>query len=406
MKRTIRYSGYSTDTKPTGVNIGDRFLEIDTRAEYIFAGFNKWNILSAGGGGAGSQGPQGFIGAQLRGAQSCQGNQGLMGRTGNQGPSVVSSVGIPVGSVQFNGNATFSGDANFIFNKNDSSLVIGSSSLSASYSTIFGGYNNTLAYIDIKASSIIGGYKNCICYDIHNSVIIAGSQSNISSSMYDSVIIGGYNNYTNETGCLSTIIGGSNNSTFQSTGGSIIGGLSNIFFDDVIYCDNKSVIIGGYNNSILTNTFNSSIISSSQSKLNGLGNELTAIIDSAIIGGVSNLLCCGVCKSVIIGGQQNIVCCDILNSAIIGSTGSILHSRASNSVIIGGKELILDGDQNTLLSPNISVVGSSDFDISDGGGIQVSSDGGNTYKIGISCNFDTTYTCLCFLNGILVCKLP
>lgn len=42
MKSTIRYTGYSTDIKPTSVNIGDRFLEIDTRAEYIFAGFNKW----------------------------------------------------------------------------------------------------------------------------------------------------------------------------------------------------------------------------------------------------------------------------------------------------------------------------------------------------------------------------
>jgi hypothetical protein len=42
---TKRYWGKSTEQKPIDAQIGDRFLEIDTRIEYFFGNYNSWNII-------------------------------------------------------------------------------------------------------------------------------------------------------------------------------------------------------------------------------------------------------------------------------------------------------------------------------------------------------------------------
>lgn len=39
---TKRYWGYSTDEKPINAQIGDRFLELDTKIEYFFNSYNTW----------------------------------------------------------------------------------------------------------------------------------------------------------------------------------------------------------------------------------------------------------------------------------------------------------------------------------------------------------------------------
>jgi hypothetical protein len=43
---TKRYWGYSTDTKPAGAQFGDRFLEMDTKNEYVFSSYNEWKIIN------------------------------------------------------------------------------------------------------------------------------------------------------------------------------------------------------------------------------------------------------------------------------------------------------------------------------------------------------------------------
>ena len=47
---TKRYWGYSGDTKPVDAQIGDRFLELDTKSEYFFGNYNSWNLIGASGG--------------------------------------------------------------------------------------------------------------------------------------------------------------------------------------------------------------------------------------------------------------------------------------------------------------------------------------------------------------------
>ena len=42
---TKRYWGYSGDTKPTSAQIGDRFLELDTKIEYVFGQYNFWDTI-------------------------------------------------------------------------------------------------------------------------------------------------------------------------------------------------------------------------------------------------------------------------------------------------------------------------------------------------------------------------
>ena len=42
---TKRHWGYSTDIKPAGAQFGDRFLEMDTRNEYVFSNYNEWKLI-------------------------------------------------------------------------------------------------------------------------------------------------------------------------------------------------------------------------------------------------------------------------------------------------------------------------------------------------------------------------
>ena len=46
---TKRYWGYSGDTKPVDAQIGDRFLELDTKREYFFGNYNSWNLIGTSG---------------------------------------------------------------------------------------------------------------------------------------------------------------------------------------------------------------------------------------------------------------------------------------------------------------------------------------------------------------------
>ena len=44
---TKRYWGKSTDVKPIGAQIGDRFLQIDTSNEYVFNSYNEWTLIGS-----------------------------------------------------------------------------------------------------------------------------------------------------------------------------------------------------------------------------------------------------------------------------------------------------------------------------------------------------------------------
>jgi hypothetical protein len=43
---TKRLWGYSTDIKPMTGQIGDRFLDLDTRLEYVFTEYNEWSLIN------------------------------------------------------------------------------------------------------------------------------------------------------------------------------------------------------------------------------------------------------------------------------------------------------------------------------------------------------------------------
>lgn len=55
INRIENFYGYSTDTKPTGVYLGERFYELDTDTVYIYDGTTPWKV-SAFEGGTGSSG--------------------------------------------------------------------------------------------------------------------------------------------------------------------------------------------------------------------------------------------------------------------------------------------------------------------------------------------------------------
>jgi hypothetical protein len=44
------YTGLSTDTKPTGASIGDKFIEVDTKTLYMYLGVSGWVELGTIGG--------------------------------------------------------------------------------------------------------------------------------------------------------------------------------------------------------------------------------------------------------------------------------------------------------------------------------------------------------------------
>jgi len=54
---TKRLWGYSADTKPMTGQIGDRFLEVDSRNEYVFGQYNSWDLIGASGGTGGGTNP-------------------------------------------------------------------------------------------------------------------------------------------------------------------------------------------------------------------------------------------------------------------------------------------------------------------------------------------------------------
>lgn len=177
------------------------------------------------------------------------------------------------------------GQDNLIENQTNSQIINGcmnkictNNSYYRAHNTILNGCYNIIR--DSGYSTIIGGYANCI-----------GNNYNMSNySSYHSTIIGGYGNKIGKAAPYSTIIGSciseiicSPNSSIMNSCGSciydsqsigrntIIGGRDNKIFQNVY----DSMIIGGYKNNIAGNgCYNNVILGGSNLTLNGTSNTI------------------------------------------------------------------------------------------------------------------------------------
>lgn len=195
----------------------------------------------------------------------------------------------------------------------------------ANYSSVFGqansiggnynfavGYNNATS---TAQSSIVMGYEN-ICSGSFASIL--GGQDNTLSTQH-SAIVGGFGN-TGQTG--------SYHGVFVGSGNDVRG--------------NSATIIGGQNN--LNEGLQSSIIG-------GLDNSISSDA-SVILGGVDNVVTGGTYSGTL-GGQLNTVSSN--HSATIGGAENIV--TGDRSVTIGGNGLPTNGKDDTVMVPELYVVG-------------------------------------------------
>ena len=219
----------------------------------------------------------------------------ISGTTNFDNGAVIQSGGTDLYNIfSTSGGGTEPGGSNGQIQFNNNNCFYGNSSLYFDIehnSLAFGGSNNQAANNSNNAS-IIGGVYNIINLNSNNSSIIGGNNNNIFSFSQYSSIIGGNNNSTTYSSCASTIIGGNTNSIIQ-------------------YSKNSS-IIGGNNNSIDNQSCN-----------------------SIIVGGINNFL-------------EN---CSNYSSIIGGKSNGIINS--CRSVIIGGNGLQINGQNDTVLVPNL-----------------------------------------------------
>jgi hypothetical protein len=161
--------------------------------------------------------------------------------------------------------------------------IIGSgllNKLSADYSVISGGINNTMEAISclssivggtlnfmqcVRGSSILGGESNAIVgigTTIQRSVIVGGQSNAICCSGTHSAISGGYQN-TLCNSSFSNIDGGSGNRISASSCANVNGGFCNAVFQsnsssinggnyNFVQLSNRSSIVGGFSNNIIS----------------------------------------------------------------------------------------------------------------------------------------------------------
>jgi len=165
---------------------------------------------------------------------------------------------------------------------------------------LIGGHQDNYVFPGIGASAIAGGGGP------------AGLSNSIASS--ESVIAGGYLNHIEAGNAHASAIGGG--------------------FDNVIqYAANRSVIAGGHGNRIGTNAPGSAV-------LGGEGNAIQTLADHSVIGGGGNNSIAGsalfTVASVIAGGLQNAIQTNSALSAIGGGFNNNVWSNSSFSTIAGG----------------------------------------------------------------------
>jgi len=227
------------------------------------------------------------------------------------------------------------------------------------YSLISSGANNTINAVNTPLNSdgyvtIINGANNLINKAKYHSTIINGLQNYISASA-STIVGGGLNTISN--GTLHFIGSGYGNSITNYELASIVSGYGNTIEADYGLINQgyynqvksrQSTVINGTYNYILTTSENCSI-------LNGYSNIISDDYDidlqySNILNGVQNII--AGTKSTIVNGQYNTINssnCTILN----GFSNQILNNSNDS--------LILNGNGNSIVSPNVKIFGNGNL---------------------------------------------
>jgi hypothetical protein len=163
------------------------------------------------------------------------------------------------------------------------------------------------------------------------------------------VIAGGLGNLIGNSSAQSLVAGGSNNRISSNSWGSSIGGGSENSIGDL---SSGSTIAGGGLNSIGTNSFGAVIGGGSENKVasesshalvaGGFRNDIgTNSFDAVIGGGYENKIADLSTHSTIVGGRENAIGSNSRSSAIAGGYLNTIQDNSIDSVISGG-------DQNSI----------------------------------------------------------
>ena len=246
-----------------------------------------------------------------------------------------------------------SGSANFIGGGNDHCIksIAFNSILGGQQNQIFGNYYGTIGGglqhricgVNNNASTISGGYRNCV----HDSCATVGGGRQNEACENSSTVGGGYLNCaagncsTVGGGCLNTagenaatIAGGKGNTA--SACYSTVGGGCNNNIDGTNTC--CSTIAGGRGNTISGDTKNSTIGG-------GIASSITSGHAHLIAGGTTNTIADSGGASVVVGGSSNSISGTHGMNFIGGGTGNCVNGSCLN-VIVGGTSNCSAGKRN------------------------------------------------------------
>ena len=239
----------------------------------------------------------------------------------------------------------------------------------ADFSTIDGGYNNTIQFISYY-STIGGGHDNLIQSNSYDSTVGGGHNNSIQSTNYSSTIAGGYYNTIEANSPLSAIGGGfenviENNSTFCTIGGG--------YYDSIGTNSAYSTVGGGYENFIENN-----------SPFCTIGGGYYNFIENnsaycTVAGGVYDFIETNSGECFIGGGYYNFIENNSANSTIGGGLQNTIQTNAPYSFIGGGLDNTIYGDINDY---GTSVIVGGDSDTIYPGSFNSAIGGGQNNSIG------------------------
>ena len=185
--------------------------------------------------------------------------------------------------------------------------AIYSNSVASSYSTVAGGYANSIRSNGFS-SFVGGGFNNIIDGGINAAIV--GGGANLISGAGTTIIGGGEINRIHRLSHYSVIGGGQDNSIFDQSG--------------------HSVIAGGNANSIGTNATYVSLLGGWR---NGIGNSSSL---STLGGGFANLIQSNTAYAAIFGGNQNNIGSSSDHAFIGGGRSNTIQSNGYYATISGG----------------------------------------------------------------------
>jgi hypothetical protein len=279
------------------------------------------------GGGIGNQIPNGGFYAVIGGGKT----------NNNAGNGAVIGGGLNNGIQATANDSVIGGGQNNLIDANSTSAIFynGGGPLQGAWATVSGGWSNT---IQSAGSSIGGGFYNVIDLNSKSFVIFPSGQNNFGGW---AVIAGGAQN--------------TNDSTASFIGG---GG-----FNDIQSPAYWSVICGGENNIIDTNSYVSSLGNYNINNLNNLSGGF-----SAIVGGADNKIRAD--TSFIGGGARNLI--DLGQIGFLGPEGaSFIGGGIANSISNSSSSVIGGGVGNHILLDSDGSLAGGDSTIGGGSGNQI-----------------------------------